>query len=432
LMKLRDQFITHIREYMHKHDFIEINTPILANSSPEGARDFLVPSRIYPGKFFALPQAPQQFKQLLMVAGFDRYFQIAPCFRDEDPRADRHAGTFYQLDLEMSFVEQKDILDLVEPLMFELTTKFTDKKLVGLKNGRAQQLEWKKCMLKYGSDKPDLRIPFEIKSITDLIKGCGFKVFANSKAVFAMKIDKGGKFTRKQIDGLTELAKENGADGLAYIIVKPNELQSPIVKFLGEDLAQKIVKEVKAHPGDIIFFGATKTTTCKALGAAWLWVTDFPFYEYSEIEPGDVDFGHNPFSMPKGGLKALNDKNWVNVFAQQYDLIHNGFEMSSGAIRNHDPEIMYKAFEIVGYTREQVDKKFGHMIKAFEYGAPPHGGIAPGIDRMMMTLFDLESIRDIYAFPKDGKGKDLMLNSPMEVDEKQLKELHIRTVTNDK
>ncbi len=454
LMRKRDEFITYIREYMHKHDFIDVATPILANSSPEGSRDFLVPSRIYPGKFFALPQAPQQFKQMLMVAGLDKYFQIAPCFRDEDPRADRHAGTFYQLDIEMSFVEQEDVWDMVEPLMLGLTRHLTDKELIGLdKNGKIPRIKWRECMTKYGSDKPDLRIPFEIVPISELVKDCGFRVFADvtkseKGVVHALKVTKGGEFSRSQIDKLTDIAKEEGAKGLAYIVVKAGEIQSPIIKFLGEDLAKKIIEKVEAEPGDIIFFGADDwEVVSEALGAvrnkcgeilghkdkkksAWLWVTDFNLYKKADgesgVEKGKVDFDHNPFSMPQGGLKALEEKDPFDILAYQYDLVHNGFEMSSGAIRNHDPKIMYKAFEIAGYTKEEVDKKFGHMIKAFEFGAPPHGGIAPGIDRMMMTLFDLENIRDIYAFPKDGKGKDLMLNSPMVVEEKQLEELNIK------
>ncbi len=464
LMK-RDKLIQYVRDYFKKLDFIEIQTPILANSSPEGARDYLVPSRVYPCKFYALPQAPQQFKQLLMVAGFDKYFQIAPCFRDEDPRADRHPGDFYQVDMEMSFVEQEDIWQAVEPLMIELTEKFSNKKVLKKPFPR---LTYKEAMNKYGSDKPDLRFGLEIMPITDLVKGCGFGVFANvikdGGVVHALKVDGGAKFTRKEIDELTEIAKSKGAKGLAYIIlregavpslgpddfVNPNdniELKSPIVKFLGDELAGKIVKQVKAKPGDIIFFGADKwRVVCEALGAvrnecgsklglknekiaAWCWVYDFPMYDYSELEDGKIDFSHNPFSMPQGGLKALGKKNSLEILAYQYDLACNGYEISSGAIRNHDPKIMYKAFEIAGYSKKQVDEKFGHMIRAFEYGAPPHGGFAPGIDRIMMILWDCESIRDIYAFPKDGQARDVMMDAPSEVDEKQLKELGIRVAS---
>jgi aspartyl-tRNA synthetase len=447
IMAKRDRLLQYIRDYFKKLDFVEVQTPILANSSPEGARDYLVPSRIYPGKFYALPQAPQQFKQLLMVGGLDRYFQIAPCFRDEDPRADRHPGDFYQIDLEMSFVAQEDIWETVEPLMIDLTEKFSNKKII---QKPFLRITYKEVMEKYGSDKPDLRFELEIKPITDLVKGCSFKVFADMAkkdgyVVHALKVGGGAKFTRKDIDKLTELAKSKDAKGLAYIVLKENgELQSPIVKFLGDELAQKIVKKVEAKTGDIIFFGAdTWRIVCESLGsvrdecgkrlglkddlkAAWCWVVDFPMYDYSELEEGKIDFSHNPFSMPQGGLKSLEEKDPLEVLAYQYDLVCNGYEISSGAIRNHDPKIMYKAFEIAGYSKEQVDQKFGHMIRAFEYGAPPHGGLAPGIDRLLMILFDCNSIRDIYAFPKDGQARDVMMDSPSEVDQKQLKELSLK------
>ncbi|MCU0679261.1 MAG: aspartate--tRNA ligase [Planctomycetes bacterium] len=427
-----------------------MQTPILANSSPEGARDFLVPSRFYPGKFYALPQAPQQFKQLLMVGGLDKYFQIAPCFRDEDTRLDRHYGEFYQLDMEMSFVEQDDILKSMEPLMIELTEKYSGKKVFGLtKDRRFPQIPYDEAMTAYGTDKPDLRFNLKIMPIMHLVKGCGFKVFSEMAAetgcvVHALKVDGGAKFTRKEIDGLTAIAQDKGAKGLAYIVVHQDKLQSPIVKFLGGDLAQKIVKEVGAEAGDLIFFGAgPRRTVCASLGAvrdecgrklglkdpakaAWAWIVDFPMYEMSEIESGRIDFGHNPFSMPAGGLKALKDEDPLKIKAQQFDLVLNGFEASSGAIRNHDPRVMYKAFALAGYTKEQVDKKFGAMIAAFKYGAPPHGGNAPGLDRILMSLLELNSIRDIYAFPKDGAGKDAMMDSPSEVEEKQLKELHLK------
>ena len=442
----RDKLIRYVRDYFKKLDFIEIQTPIMANSSPEGARDYLVPSRLYPGKFYALPQAPQQFKQLLMVAGFDRYFQIAPCFRDEDPRADRHPGDFYQIDLEMSFVEQEDIWRVVEPLMIELTEKFSNKKVM---SKPFLKLSWREAMDKYGSDKPDLRFRLMIEEITPLVKNCGFEVFnqavKDGGAVKVLKIEGGGlKFSRSEIDELTEIAKQNGAKGLAYIIIKDQgKLQSPIVKFLGEKLAGQIIKQVKAQAGDLIFFAADRwLKACKILGAvrnecakklglrnskivAWAWIYDFPMFEYNQ-EESKIDFSHNPFPMPQGGLTALEKKDPLEVLAYQYDLVCNGYEISSGAIRNHDPKIMYKAFAITGYTAEEVDKKFGHMIRAFEYGVPPHGGIAPGLDRILMILFDCESIRDIYAFPKDGQARDVMLNSPSEVEEKQLKELHIK------
>ncbi len=451
LLILKDKYIQYMREYFHKHNFIEIQTPILANSSPEGARDFLIPSRLYPGKFYALPQAPQQFKQLLMVGGIDRYFQIAPCFRDEDPRMDRHYGEFYQLDMEMSFVSQEDIFALMEPLMKTLTEKFSQKTIEGLnEDGSFRKISWRDAMTTYGIDKPDLRFDMKIQPICDLVRDCSFSVFSKAildgGVVHAMKVDGGAKqLSRKDIDDLTEVAKGKGAKGLAYIFVKEgNDLQSPIIKFLGNDVARKIVERLGAQAGDCIFFGAdTWKTVCLSLGAVrnecatklglkdstkavWCWIVDFPMYDYSDIEPGRIDFGHNPFSMPQGGMKALEEKDPLDILAYQYDLVLNGFEASSGAIRNHSPEIMYKAFEIAGYTKEEVDARFGGLIKAFQYGAPPHGGNAPGIDRILMVLQDLDSIRDIYAFPKDGKGRDLMMDSPTTIETKQLDDVHIR------
>ncbi len=450
MLKVKDEFIRCIREYFHKNNFVEVQTPILANSSPEGARDFLVPSRYYQGKFYALPQAPQQFKQLLMVGGVDKYFQIAPCFRDEDPRVDRHYGEFYQLDMEMSFVEQEDILRITENLMLELTGKFGGKKVTALDdNGKLKRIPWKTAMEKYGSDKPDLRFDLEIISVTELARDCGFSVFSdavkNGGVARALKVEGGAKFTRKEIDEMTEIAKAKKAKGLAYIIVGENgKLQSPIVKFLGDKLAEKIIQKVEAKGGDIIFFGADKwRIVCESLGAvrdkcggklglkdnkkaAWCWIVDFPMYDYSEIEEGRIDFSHNPFSMPQGGMDALTSQDPLEILGYQFDLILNGFEVSSGAVRNYKPDIMYKAFEIAGYSKEDVDKKFGAMIRAFEYGAPPHGGNAPGIDRILMVLNDWNSIRDIYAFPKDGAGRDVMMDSPNEVDAKQLKELGIK------
>lgn len=452
MMWLKDCYIRHMREYFHARNFVEIQTPILANSSPEGARDFVIPSRLYPGKFYALPQAPQQFKQLLMVGGTDRYFQIAPCFRDEDPRMDRHYGEFYQLDMEMSFVTQEDIFAIMEPLMIELTEKFSNKEIEGLdENGRFQKIAWRTAMEMYGSDKPDLRFDMKIVPVTEEVRGCGFSIFANTindgGVVHMLKVEGGSRFSRKEIDELTELAKEKGANGLAYVIVREkNNFQSPIVKFLGEEVLSTLAEKVTAKEGDILFFGAdTWKTVCMALGAVrnecasrmglkdpqkavWCWIVDFPMYSHSEIEPGKIDFDHNPFSMPQGGLQALIEKDPLDILAYQYDLVLNGFEASSGAIRNHDPEIMYTAFGIAGYTKEDVDNRFGGLIRAFEYGTPPHGGNAPGIDRILMVLQDLDSIRDIYAFPKDGKGKDLMMNSPCAIDEKQMKDAHIRIV----
>ncbi len=445
-MAKRDRLISCVRDYFHKRGFLEVQTPILANSSPEGARDYLVPSRLYPGKFYALPQAPQQFKQLLMVGGLDRYFQIAPCFRDEDTRADRHPGDFYQIDLEMSFVEQEDIWKIVEPLMVELTDKFSDKKVM---ESPFPRIKYREAMEKYGTDKPDLRFGLPIKNISALVRDCGFGIFADAVksggVAHALKVDGGARFTRSQIDELEAVAKDKGAKGLAYITIKDEgKPQSPILKFLGDDLSARIIDEVNAKAGDIIFFAADKwRTVCASLGAvrnecgtrlglkdekvaAWAWIYDFPMFDYSELEEGKIDFSHNPFSMPQGGLEALETQEPLDVLAYQYDLVCNGYELSSGAIRNHDPEIMYKAFAIAGYERKEVDRKFGHMIRAFEYGAPPHGGIAPGLDRILMILFDCESIRDIYAFPKDGQARDVMMDSPSEVEEKQLKELGIK------
>ena len=450
MLKIKDQIFQHVRKYFQTRDFREVQTPILANSSPEGARDFLIPSRLNPGKFYALPQAPQQFKQLLMIGGVDKYFQIAPCFRDEDPRMDRAYGEFYQIDMEMSFVEQEDIFEIMEPLFVELTEKFSKKKLVALeKDGSFQKLPWRESMEKYGSDKPDLRFDLEIKPISNLVKECGFSVFADvvgkGGVVHALKIEGGAKFSRKEIDELTETAKEKGAKGLAYIIVKDDgEFQSPIVKFLGEELTKKIASEVEANSGDIIFFGADSwKTVCWALGvvrnecgsklglkdnskAAWCWIVDFPMFAYSDIEEGRIDFEHNPFSMPRGGIEELESKDPLEIINNQFDVSLNGFEVLSGGIRNHKPDVMYKAFEIAGYTKKEVNEKFGGMIKALKFGAPPHGGCAPGVDRIIMTLCDYDSIRDIYAFPKDGKGKDLMMDSPSSVKDGQLKELHIK------
>lgn len=450
LLELKNKYIQHMRNYFNTLKFIEVQTPILANSSPEGARDFLVPSRLYSGKFYALPQAPQQFKQLLMVGGLDKYFQVAPCFRDEDPRMDRHYGEFYQLDMEMSFATQEEVFDIMDPLMVELTKNFSNKTISNLnKEGRFKRISWFDAMTKYGSDKPDLRFELDIKPISDLVKGCKFSVFSDAVkhdgVVHALKINSGSKFSRKNIDEMTEIAKDKGAKGLAYIIVKKGgKLQSPIVKFLGDELSSRVVDEVGAKEGDIIFFGADKwKIVCSSLGAvrnvcaeklglkdkskaAWCWIVDFPMYSYSEIEEGRIDFEHNPFSMPQGGIKDLKEKDPLDILAFQYDLVLNGFEAASGAIRNHNPEIMYKAFEIAGYSKDEVNKRFGALIHAFQYGAPPHGGSALGIDRILMVLQDLDSIRDIYAFPKDGGGKDLMMNSPSEISDKQLGDLNIK------
>ena len=442
ILHTRHRFIQYIRNYLSDHAFTEVQTPILANSSPEGARDFLVPSRLYPGQFYALPQAPQQFKQLLMVGGLDRYFQIAPCFRDEDPRADRSAGDFYQIDLEMSFVEQEDIFQVVEKLMIKLTKEFSAKQIITKPFPR---LPWREAMAKYGSDKPDLRFDLFIHDVSAIVADSQFKVFSaalkEGGIVHALHVPGGAKFTRKEIDDLTEIATNAGASGLAYILVK-DVPTSPIIKYLGDDITVQVIKHLNAQPGDAIFFGAgefmpVSTTLGVVRNAAaaklnlkdpaktaWVWITDFPMYEFN-VEENKIDFSHNPFSMPQGGLEALDAPDPTTILAYQYDLVLNGYEISSGAIRNHHPDIMYKAFALAGYSKQEVDKRFGGMIRAFSYGAPPHGGIAPGLDRLLFLLLDLPSIRDIYAFPKDSKAKDLMMNAPSPVTPQQLKDLHI-------
>lgn len=439
----RARFIKYIRDFMDANGFWEIATPILANSSPEGARDFLVPSRLHPGKFYALPQAPQQFKQLLMVGGIPRYYQIAPCFRDEDPRADRSPGEFYQLDMEMAFTSQEEVWEIMERLFKELTEKFSNKKVMAFP---FPKIKYREALEKYGSDKPDLRFEMPLHDISKTVEGCGFAVFSEALksggVVKAIVAQGAAEFTRSQIDSLEEEAKKEGAKGLAYIVITDEGFKSPIAKFLGNELVRKITKEVGAENNDIIFFGAGKHETVnKSLGKirdilgdvlglkdpsimAWAWIYDMPMYSYAN--DGTLDFEHNPFSMPCGGLEALKTKDPLEIIAQQYDLIANGYELSSGAVRNHQPETMYKAFEIVGYSKKEVDKKFGHMIEAFSYGAPPHAGNAPGIDRIFMVLNDEPNIREIIAFPKNGKAEDVMVNAPSEVSEKQLKEVHIR------
>jgi aspartyl-tRNA synthetase len=444
-LRNRSAMIKHMRDYMDANGFIEIATPILANSSPEGARDFLVPSRLHPGKFYALPQAPQQFKQLLMVGGVPRYYQVAPCFRDEDPRADRSPGEFYQLDMEMSFATQEEVWEITEGLMKEITEKFSAKSIPQFPFPR---IKYREAFDRFGSDKPDLRFGMELQEISKLVADCGFSVFAKAIAsggvVKAIVASGAAGFSRSQIDDLTEVAKAEGAAGLAYISITEEGIKSPIIKFLGEDLTAQIIKHLGAKKGDIVFFGADKREAVnKVLGKirsvlgdslnlkdpnvmAWAWIYDFPMYSWSEIE-NRLDFEHNPFSMPYGGLEELNNKDPLEIMAQQYDLVANGYELSSGAVRNYQPETMYKAFEIAGYTREQVDAKFGHMIEAFSYGAPPHAGNAPGIDRIFMVLNDEPNIREIMAFPKNGRAEDVMLGSPSVVSEKQLKEVHIKT-----
>lgn len=450
--KLRDNIlfrakvVKYIRGYMEDRDFVDVATPILTVSSPEGARDFLVPSRLHPGKFYALPQAPQQYKQLLMVAGFDRYYQIAPCNRDEDPRADRAPGEFYQLDCETSFMEPEEFWKLMEPLFIELTEKVAGKKV---KDKIFPRIPYRECMETYGSDRPDLRYELKITEITDWAKGVGFKVFSEADYVRALVVPGGAEFSRKDIDGeLTLAAKAGHGKGLAWIKYVDGQFDGGVTKFFTEAQLEELVKILKPESGSIIFFGAdTWEISATALGAvrhfvgkkmkladpdeiAWAWIVDFPMYEWDEKRK-KIDFGHNPFSMPRGGMEALNKKEPLDIVADQYDIIANGYELSSGALRNKDPEIMYKAFEIVGYSKEQVDKKFGHMIKAFEFGAPPHCGFAPGIERLVMVLLNEPNLRTVVPFPKNQKAEEPMVGSPAEVDPAQLAELGIKLDIND-
>lgn len=444
-LKLRADIIKFMRDWMCKKDFIEIETPLLTASSPEGARDFLVPSRLHKGKFYALPQAPQQFKQLLMVAGFDKYFQIAPCMRDEDARKDRSPGEFYQLDIEASFMSQDEFLDMIEPLFIDITKKFTKKRLLLDKNNKLIRMDYHTAMETYGSDKPDIRFGFELVDITNLTRKCGFGVFENADMVKGLCVTNGGsKIGRNEIDKtLIPLAKEKGAGGMAWMRMTKDGLESSITKFFDAKTLKELEKTFKCKEGDLLFFIADKQKVVwDALGAirlycgqkmdvidpneiAFLWVIDFPMYEYDE-DAKKLDFLHNPFSMPQGGLKDLQKKDPLDILAYQYDIVCNGIELSSGAVRNHDAELMYKAFEIAGYTKKQVDEKFGHMIKAFSYGAPPHCGFAPGVERLIMVLLDEPNIREVTAFPKNSKAQDLMMQAPAKVDDIQLKELGIK------
>ena len=447
----RDQFNRIIRRYMAEHDFIEVTTPILANSSPEGARDFLVPSRLHQGDYYALPQAPQQFKQLLMVGGVPRYYQIAACFRDEDPRADRLYGEFYQLDCEMSFVDDGEIVrSTLEPLIIQLAKEFGHKKLVSTYTSGSDpipRLTYHEAMERYGTDKPDLRYHLELVELTDALSETNFGVFKQAECIKAICVKGGASFTRKQIDNFTELAKAEGAGGLAYLTYEESGIKSPIAKFLSKEELDEITRRTEATAGDIVLFGADRRALVnKVLGklrvaladfqelkhddeVALCWVTDFPFYEYDEAN-ARVDFGHNPFSMPKGGIatleQATTDEQKLAITADQYDMVMNGYEICSGAVRNHNPDIMYKVFEILGYDHAYVEQKFGALLNAFRYGAPPHAGCAYGLDRIFMVMENTDNIRDIVAFPKNGSGTDLMMGSPSQVLDTQLKELHIR------
>lgn len=446
-LKRRSEYNKLLRSYMDEHDFTEVTTPILANSSPEGARDFLIPSRIHPGKFYALPQAPQQFKQLLMVGGIPRYYQIATCFRDEDPRADRLYGEFYQLDLEMAFVEDGEtVRQTMEPLIKKLVTEFAGKKLL---KKEVPRIPYEEAMDRFGSDKPDLRFGMELTDLSDVLKTTGFGVFSNTikdgGMVKAIRVEGGATLSRSQIDHYTEVAKSEGAGGLAYLVYENGEVRSPIAKFLSAEELAAIKKRMQAKDGDVVFFGADKRVVVnKVLGRlrsefgdhfnlkdpgviALAWIVDFPFYEWDD-KANKLDFGHNPFSMPKGGLEALEHDDKLSIFADQFDMVMNGYEICSGAVRNHNPEVMYKAFGALGYGREYVDSRFGAMVNAFKYGAPPHAGCAFGVDRMFMELMGESNIREVVAFPKNGSGVDVMMSSPSDVEQEQLKELSVRVV----
>ncbi len=437
---LRSQIIQEIRSEMLEQDFIEFQTPILTASSPEGARDFLVPSRIHKGKFYALPQAPQQFKQLVMVSGFDKYFQIAPCFRDEDSRADRSPGEFYQLDVEMSFVEQEDVFEAVQPVIYNVFKKFTKKEVVK----DFVKITFKDAMLKYGTDKPDIRYDVFIQDITDVFKNSNFKIFASNieKGSVVRAVPGEDCGSRAFADKMNSWAQSQGAPGMGYIIFSDNEAKGPIANALGLEKAQILKEKFNLNDGDALFFScAMEKEAADLAGKArakiateknlidenqfkFCWIIDYPMFEKNEIT-GEIDFSHNPFSMPQGGMKSLIEKNPLDILAYQYDLVCNGVELSSGAIRNHVPEIMYKAFEIAGHNHAVVDNKFPGMINAFKFGAPPHGGIAPGIDRIVMLLADEPNLREIVLFPMTGKAEDLMMGAPSDVNEIQLKELGI-------
>ena len=453
---LRSNVISFIRKKMESLGFLEYQTPILTSSSPEGARDFLVPSRLNPGKFYALPQAPQQFKQLIMVSGFDRYFQIAPCFRDEDARADRSPGEFYQLDIEMSFVEQEDVFQVVEPLLDEVFTKFSKGYLIS--KTPFKRFKYKDAMLKFGTDKPDLRNPIEISDVTEIferedVKLEIFKKLIQKKSVVRCVVAKNvSSKPRSFFDNLDKGSKAEGASGLGYIILENNsgklEGKGPIAKFFSGDAINTLCKKVNAVGGDAIFFVCdikknaekfsawARTEIAKNLELIkdnvfeFCWVTDYPMFEYNEIDK-KIDFSHNPFSMPQIPIDLIDKTDPLELLAYQYDIVCNGIELSSGAIRNHIPELMYKLFKIAGYSKEEVDNKFSGMINALSYGAPPHGGIAPGIDRIIMLLAGEKNIREVTMFPLNQNAQDLMMNAPSDVSEKQLKELNIKLVKKD-
>ena len=451
MLKKRAEMYRRMHQYMDDRDFIEIQTPILANSSPEGARDFLIPSRLQENKFYALPQAPQQFKQLLMVGGVPRYYQLAACFRDEDPRADRLYGEFYQLDLEMSFVEDgEEVRQEVEPLMRQLATDFAGKKLLDLSNlavgdgSPIPRISYRDAMETYGSDKPDLRFGMELIELTDVFANTEFGVFKNAECIKAICVKNGASLSRKQIDQFTDIAKSEGAGGLAYITYQDGEAKSPIAKFLSKTELSSIQQKTGAVDGDAVFFGAdTRPVVNAVLGrlrnefathfnlkdpsvVAFAWIIDFPFYEWDD-HGKKLDFGHNPFGMPKGGIEALEsattDADKLAIVADQFDMVMNGYEICSGGVRNHNPAVLYKVFDLLGFSESYVEEKFGAMLNAFKYGAPPHAGCAFGVDRILMELIDETNVRETLAFPKNGSGVDVMMDSPSTVDPAQLKEL---------
>ena len=451
MLKKRAEMYRRMHQYMDDRDFIEIQTPILANSSPEGARDFLIPSRLQENKFYALPQAPQQFKQLLMVGGVPRYYQLAACFRDEDPRADRLYGEFYQLDLEMSFVEDgEEVRREVEPLMCQLATDFAGKKLLDLSDlpvGDGQpipRISYRDAMETYGSDKPDLRFGMELIELTDVFANTEFGVFKNAECIKAICVENGASLSRKQIDQFTDIAKSEGAGGLAYITYQDGEAKSPIAKFLSKTELSSIQQKTGAVDGDAVFFGAdTRPVVNAVLGrlrnefathfnlkdpsvVAFAWIIDFPFYEWDD-HGKKLDFGHNPFGMPKGGIEVLEsattDAEKLAIVADQFDMVMNGYEICSGGVRNHNPAVLYKVFDLLGFGESYVEEKFGAMLNAFKYGAPPHAGCAFGVDRILMELIDETNVRETLAFPKNGSGVDVMMDSPSMVDPAQLREL---------
>ena len=449
---LRSKVISFIRDKMSQLGFLEFQTPILTASSPEGARDFLVPSRLNPGKFYALPQAPQQFKQLIMVAGFDKYFQIAPCFRDEDARADRSPGEFYQLDIEMSFVEQEDIFTILEKLMNDVFSQFSKKKIISKVFPR---ISYDDALLKYGTDKPDLRNPLIIYDTTDLFlsEEVKFEIFKKlikqGSLVRAIKTTKTSEQPRSFFDGIDKWAKEQGASGLAYLTIENNNNvlsgKGPIGKLFSEAAIKELMKLCEAEVGDSIFFACGKKSEVEKLSAiardkiatelklidentfAFCWIVDYPMFEQDPVT-NKIDFSHNPFSMPQGKTEDIDFDNPLNIKAYQYDIVCNGIELSSGAIRNHKPELMYKLFDIAGYSKDQVDDKFSGMINALSYGAPPHGGIAPGLDRIVMLLADEKNIREVTMFPMNQGAQDLMMNAPSDVTDQQLKELNLKKI----